>query len=62
MHTTHYEGSKVRFHHNGDYSGDVIIHEDETGNEIRCSMEELERFVGDKIKDKLIALIEQLKI
>ena len=60
MHTTHYEGSKIRFHYDGDYSGDVIIHEDKTGNEIQCTMEDLEKFVGDGIKYKLIEYIEKM--
>lgn len=62
MHTTHYEGSKVRFHYDGDYDGDVIIQDEETGNEVKCDMNDLKRFVGDCIKSKLIEYIENFDL
>lgn len=62
MHTTQYNESKIVFLHNGDYSGDVIIRDTETGNEVRCDIKDLESFLGDKIKDEFIDYVERFEI
>lgn len=47
MHTTEYQS--VRFHHNSDLSGDVVIVSRDGGESATISGEDLVRFVLDKV-------------
>lgn len=60
MHT--FEASAVRFHHNGDFSGDVIICEEATGNEFRVPFEDMKKFVAEYVRCEKIARIEQTSL
>lgn len=59
MHTTVY-GNTV-FHHNGDYSGDLIIKNvDQPQNEIRIPVIDVINFVGDIVRSQQISKLEQM--
>lgn len=57
MNTT--EGTKYRFFHNGDYSGDVKAMNKETKEEIEIPFEDLKRLVANWVMVKKISQIEQ---
>ena len=57
MHTT--EGTKYRFFHNGDYSGDVKAMNKETKEEIEIPFEDLKRLVANWVMTEKISRLEQ---
>jgi len=57
MHTT--EGTKYRFFHHGDYSGDVKVMNKETGQEIEIPFEDLKRIVASWVMTEKISRLEQ---
>jgi hypothetical protein len=57
--------SGVRFHHNGDYSGEVYIvapnvDDDEIG-EVKVDFEDIKAFVAEYLRDQMIEKIERAK-
>ncbi len=56
MHTT--EGEKFRFHHNGDFSGDVVIVNNETDEHIRVPMSDLLSLVAKYVRQRRIEELE----
>lgn len=64
MHTMEMK-SGVRFHHNGDYSGEVYIvapnvDDDEIG-EVKVDFEDIKAFVAEYLRDQMIEKIERAK-
>ena len=56
MHSFH--GDNVVIHHNGDYSGEVIIQQD--NNEIRMNAGDLIDFVAGYVRKEKIRELEQM--
>lgn len=57
MHTHAFHG--VIFHHNGDFSGEVIIHKDTTQEEIEIPFEAIKDLVALYVGNHKISVIEQ---
>jgi hypothetical protein len=57
MRTT--EGTKVRFHHNGDFSGDVTIVDKETKVELDVPFEDLKALVAKYVRSERISKLDQ---
>jgi len=62
MHTMEMK-SGVRFHHNGDFSGEIYIVapnvDDDKRGQVKVSFEDLKEFVAEYYRDKLISKIEE---
>ncbi len=56
MHTTN--ATKVRFHHNGDYSDEVIIVHKETKQEMTVPFEDLKTLVAGYVLAERISMLE----
>lgn len=56
MHTL--ECDLTRFHHNGDFSGDVIIHRKEFGDEFTVPFSDLKALVATYVRNARIAALE----
>ena len=57
MHTTN--GKKIRFFHNGDYSGDVKMIEIKTGKEIgEVPFDDLKTLVAQYVRDERVQKLE----
>jgi hypothetical protein len=59
MHTFKLKKYLWRAHHNGDFSGDVILRNDETGAEFRVPAGFLLALVGKCIEGRIIETLEQ---
>ena len=59
MHT--FEGNKIRIHYNSDMSGDCIIFNKETGQEVEVSCEDILDFVANFVRSQKISKLEQME-
>jgi len=59
MHSFH--GTNYNFHYNGDYSGEVIIQDKITGEQIRVESEDIFEFVAGYVRSKRISEIEDME-
>ena len=57
MHT--FESSSVRFHHNGDFSGEAIIVDKQSSAEFRVPFDDLKDFVAEYVRDRKIGHVEE---
>lgn len=58
MHTT--DCNATTFHHNGDYSGDVIVLDIRTRQEIRVPFDDIKTLVAKYVRDRQISRLEQI--
>lgn len=58
MHT--FNGNKTRIHYNLDMSGECIIFNKETEQEIKVSCEDILEFVAEYVKIQKISKLEQM--
>ena len=59
MHT--FEGNKTRIHYNSDMSGDCIVINKETEQEVRVSCEDILDFVANYVRIQKISKLEQME-
>ena len=55
-----FNGKKTRIHYNSDMSGDCIIFNKETEQEVNISCEDILKFVAEYIKIQKISKLEQM--
>lgn len=58
MHT--FNGNKTRIHYNSDMSGDCIIFNKETEQEVKVSCEDILEFVAEHMRIQKINKLEQM--
>ena len=60
MHTT--KINQTLFHHNGDYSGEIIIQrfDNDIETSIMIPTEDIIKFVGEMIRSEMISKLEQI--
>lgn len=58
MHAT--QGSRVSFHHNSDYSGDVLVIHEQTKVEMIIPFTDIRHLVGEYLRSRKISLLEEM--
>jgi hypothetical protein len=58
VHTTTFNEYEHVFNYNGDYSGDVIIHDQNNDHSVRIPFDQLQQFVAQKFADDIISKLE----
>jgi hypothetical protein len=62
MHTFKLPKYEWRAHHNGDFSGDIHLHNDVTNEEVKVPAGFLIKLIGYAIRNEVISFLEQLDI
>lgn len=59
MHT--FKGNKTTIHYNSDMSGECIIYNKETEQEVKVSCEDILEFVANYVREQKIGNLEQME-